>query len=147
MGTTLTTLLFHGARACLAHVGDSRAYLYRDGRVEQISEDHSWINEQVKAGFLSEEEARGSKFKHIITRSVGFERDVSVDTLSVPVLMGDCYLLCSDGLSNYVDEDELARLLSTHYYSHLPGILVELANERGGDDNITVILVYVANDV
>lgn len=147
MGTTLTVLLFHRARACLAHVGDSRAYLYRDGRVEQISEDHSWINEQVKAGFLSEDEAKASKFKHIITRSVGFERDVNVDTLSVPVLMGDCYLLCSDGLSNYVDEDELARLLSTHYYSHLPELLVELANERGGDDNITVVLIYVANEV
>lgn len=146
MGTTLTVLLFHRARACLAHVGDSRAYLYRDGRIEQISEDHSWINEQLKAGFLSEEEARSSKFKHIITRSVGFERDVNVDTLSVPVLMGDCFLLCSDGLSNYVDEDELARLLATHYYAHLPQLLVELANERGGDDNITVVLVYVANE-
>ena len=77
MGTTLTVLLFHKSRACLAHVGDSRAYLFRDGRIEQITEDHSWINEQVKAGFISEEEARQSKFKHIITRSVGFERDVN----------------------------------------------------------------------
>lgn len=147
MGTTLTALLFHKARACLAHVGDSRAYLYRDGRVEQLSEDHSWINEQVKAGFISQEEARLSKFKHIITRSVGFERDVSVDTLSLPVLMGDCYLLCSDGLSNYMEEDELARLLMTHYYGHLPGVLIDLANDRGGDDNITVVLIYVANDI
>jgi protein phosphatase len=147
MGTTLTSLLFHEHRVCLAHVGDSRAYLFRDGRIEQLSEDHSWINEQIKAGFLSEQEAKESKFRHIITRSVGFERDVEVDVLSMPVLMGDCYLLCSDGLSNYVEGEELGRLLATHYYRHVPRLLVDLANERGGDDNITVVLVYVGNDV
>jgi protein phosphatase len=146
MGTTLTALLFHQHRVCLAHVGDSRAYLFRDGRIEQLSEDHSWINEQVKAGFLSQKEAKESKFKHIITRSVGFEKDVNVDVLSMPVLMGDCYLLCSDGLSNYLENEELSQILATHYYSHIPHLLVDLANERGGDDNITVVLVYVAND-
>lgn len=146
MGTTLTALLFHENRVCMGHVGDSRAYLYRDGRVEQISEDHSWINEQMKAGFLTEEEAKESKFKHIITRSVGFERNVDVDILSMPVLMGDCYLLCSDGLSNYVESGELAQILGNYYYSKVPRILVDLANDRGGDDNITVVLVYVGND-
>lgn len=146
MGTTLTALLFHGGRAHLAHVGDSRAYLFRDGRIEQLSEDHSWINEQVKAGLLTDEEARHSKFKHIITRSVGFERDVAVDVLSLPVLVGDCFVLCSDGLSNYVDADELGQILTTSYYGRTPRVLVDLANERGGDDNITVVVVYVAND-
>jgi len=146
MGTTLTALLFHGGRAHLAHVGDSRAYLFRDGRIEQLSEDHSWINEQVKAGLLTEEEARHSKFKHIITRSVGFERDVAVDVLSLPVLVGDCFVICSDGLSNYVDADELGQILTTSYYGRTPRMLVDLANERGGDDNITVVVVYVAND-
>jgi serine/threonine protein phosphatase PrpC len=146
MGTTLTALLFRSGRAHVAHVGDSRAYLFRDGRVEQITEDHSWIAEQVKAGLLSEEEARDSKFKHIITRSVGFERDVQVDITAFPVLVGDCYLVCSDGLSNYIDGDELGRLMTAHFYSRVPEILVSLANERGGDDNITVLVVYAAND-
>ncbi len=146
MGTTLTALLFHSGRMHLAHVGDSRAFLFRDGRIEQLSDDHSWINEQVKAGLISDEEARHSKFKHIITRSVGFERQVTVDVMSLPVLMGDCFVLCSDGLSNYLDNDELGRLLTTNYFAGIPPLLVELANERGGDDNITVLLVYVAND-
>jgi protein phosphatase len=146
MGTTLTALLFHGGRVHMAHVGDSRAYLFRDGRIEQLTEDHSWINEQVKAGLITNEEARHSKFKHIITRSVGFERDVAVDVMSLPVLMGDCFLMCSDGLSNYVENDELGQMLSSNYYGRIPKQLVNIANERGGDDNITVMLVYVAND-
>ena len=146
MGTTLTALLFRNGRAHVAHVGDSRAYLFRDGRVEQLTEDHSWIAEQVRAGLLSEEEARDSKFKHIITRSVGFERDVQVDISAVPVLMGDCYVVCSDGLSNFVEADELARIMTATFYGRVPETLVDLANERGGDDNITVVLVYVAND-
>ena len=78
MGTTLTSLWFHRGRAYLAHVGDSRAYLFRDGRVQQLSDDHSWVSEQVRAGMMTEEEARESKFRHIITRSVGFERDDEV---------------------------------------------------------------------
>lgn len=146
MGTTLTALLVHKDRAHLAHVGDSRAFLYRDGRIEQITEDHSWIAEQVKAGVMSEEEAKESKFRHIITRSVGFEREVDVDLLGVPVLPGDCFLLCSDGMSNYVETEELGRILGMTYYRKVPRLLVELANDRGGDDNITVVLVYVAND-
>lgn len=146
MGTTLTSLLFHNNRVCMGHVGDSRAYLFRDGRIEQISEDHSWINEQMKAGLLTEDEAKESKFKHVITRSVGFERSVDVDILSLPVLMGDCYLICSDGLSNYLENGELEQILSTQYYSRVPQLLVDLANDRGGDDNITIVLIYVAND-
>jgi serine/threonine protein phosphatase PrpC len=146
MGTTLTALLFRSARVHIAHVGDSRAFLFRDGRIDQLTEDHSWIAEQVRAGLLSEEEARDSKFKHIITRSVGFERDVQVDVGAVPVLMGDCYLLCSDGLSNYVESEEIGRVMTAHFYSAVPQVLVDLANERGGDDNITVVLVYVGND-
>jgi protein phosphatase len=146
MGTTLTALLFRNGRVHVAHVGDSRAYLYRDGRVEQITEDHSWIAEQVKAGLLSEEEARDSKFKHIITRSVGFERDVQVDVTAFPVLMGDCYLICSDGLSNYIEADELGRVMTANFYGRVPETLVAMANERGGDDNITVLVVYAGND-
>lgn len=146
MGTTLTAMLFFGGRAFVGHVGDSRAYLYRDGKAQQLTDDHSWVQEQVRAGLLTEEEARESRFRHIITRSVGFEPDVQADGEIWPVQAGDCYLLCSDGLSNYLDVADLERVLSTHFYSDVPKVLVSLANDRGGDDNITVVLVHVAND-
>ncbi|MBI4508155.1 MAG: serine/threonine-protein phosphatase [Deltaproteobacteria bacterium] len=146
MGTTLTALLFHKERAHLAHVGDSRAFLYRNGTIEQITEDHSWINEQIKAGVMSELEAKESKFRHVITRSVGFEREVDVDLFALPALPGDCFLLCSDGMTNYVETAELGRVLATTYYRKVPQLLVDIANDRGGDDNITVVLVYAAND-
>jgi protein phosphatase len=146
MGTTLTSLYFHNGRAYLAHVGDSRAYLYRDERIEQLTEDHSWIEEQVRSGFMTTAEAQESALKHIITRSVGFESDVEVDLLTLPFLMGDCFLLCSDGLSNHLEDEELRQLLSDGYYSESPEKLVAAANEKGGDDNITVVVVYVAND-
>ncbi len=146
MGTTLTAVLFHDDRAHFIHVGDSRALLIRDGQVTQLTEDHSWIAEQVRAGIITESEARESKFRHIITRSVGFERDVDVDLFGVAVLPGDCFLLCSDGMSNYVGPEEIGRIVTTTYYSKIPQLLVDLANDRGGDDNITVILIYAANE-
>lgn len=146
MGTTLTALLVHQGRAHLAHVGDSRCYLYRDGRCTQLTEDHSWVNEQVRAGLLTLEQARASRLRHIITRSVGYERSVTVDGLALAIEPGDCFLLCSDGLSNLVELEELARVLVERFYKHVPPTLVELANERGGDDNITVLLVHAAND-
>jgi serine/threonine protein phosphatase PrpC len=147
MGTTLTALWVQGRRAYIAHVGDSRAYLYRDGKVQQLTFDHSWVAEQVRAGFLTEQEARESRFRHIITRSVGFERDVQVDGSVTPVRVGDCLILCSDGLSNFVEEADLIEVLSRQLYRDVPQVLVDLANARGGDDNITVVLIHIANDL
>lgn len=147
MGTTLTSVLVHAQRAYVAHVGDSRCYLFRDGKISQITSDHSWVAEQVKAGLLTEQEARESRFRHIITRSVGFEREVAVDLLGRTALPGDCYVLCSDGMSNYIDGAELGGILSTTYYCKVPELLCELANQRGGDDNITVVVIYLANHV
>ncbi len=145
MGTTLTAMMVHRDRVHFVHVGDSRCYLYRNGAIEQITEDHSWIAEQVKAGLLTQSEAQESKFRHIITRSVGFEREVSVDASGRSAVPGDCYLLCSDGASNYFDAEELGNIFQANYYSRVPELLVELANERGGDDNITVLVIYLAN--
>jgi protein phosphatase len=146
MGTTLTSLLVHAGRAHLAHVGDSRAFLFRDGQISQITQDHSWIAEQVRAGVLSEAEAKESRFRHIITRSVGFERDVEVDSIAVTVIPGDVIVMCSDGLSNYIETEELGRVLAGTYYRRVPDVLVGIANDRGGDDNITVVLVSLANE-
>lgn len=147
MGTTLTAMLYDSGRMHLVHAGDSRAYLFRDGRLEQLTEDHSWIAEQVRAGQMTEAEAKESKFRHIITRSVGFERDVELDHVGITVEAGDCYLLCSDGMSNYVENAELEKILATTWYRRAPQLLIDLANERGGDDNITVVVVCTANHV
>lgn len=146
MGTTLTVLAFSDRRVHLGHVGDSRAYVYRDGKVRQLTDDHSWIQDQVRAGLLTQDEARESRFRNIITRSVGFEPTVQPDMQDLIVQAGDCYLLCSDGLSNYLSIEEIGQVLTTQFYRDAPRTLIAMANERGGDDNITCICAYASND-
>ena len=144
MGTTVTAVLVDGPTAFVAHVGDSRCYLLRAGRIYQVSEDHSLVNEQLKAGAISIDEARHSRFRNIITRSVGFEHDVQVDLMGLEVETGDALVVCCDGLSNLVEDDEILRIVEASPLSEAPERLVALANERGGDDNITAIVVRVA---
>ncbi len=146
MGTTLTALLFDGDQLHMGHVGDSRAYLYRDGRARQLTEDHSWIQEQVRAGLISAEEARESRFRNIITRSVGFEPSVEPDLTALSVQAGDCFVICSDGLSNYLSADEVGQVLTGHFYRDVAKVFVDMANERGGDDNVTCLVIYAANE-
>jgi protein phosphatase len=141
MGTTCISLLVNGDHAILGHVGDSRAYLVREGDVHQLSEDHSLVNEQVRAGLLSSDEARQSRLKNIITRSVGFEEDVLVDLMGLATSAGDRFLLCSDGLSNLVEAEEIRDALLQDDLDQVPPKLIDLANSRGGDDNITVVAV------
>jgi len=145
MGTTLTAVLVHGGRAHVIHAGDSRCYMFRDGQLRQLTDDHSWIAEQLRSGAISEAEAKSSKFRHVITKSIGFERETEADMKSVPVSAGDCFLLCSDGMSNYVEHGELERIVAMTWYRRLPQTLIELANQRGGEDNITVVVGLVAN--
>lgn len=146
MGTTLTVLLFAGNQLHMGHVGDSRAYLYRDGRTRQLTEDHSWIQEQVRAGLISVDEAKESRFRNIITRSVGFEPSVEPDLAGMAVETGDCFVVCSDGLSNYLTADELGQVLTGHFYRDVAKVFVDLANDRGGDDNVTCLVVYAGNE-
>ena len=143
MGTTVTAAVLAGPNAFVAHVGDSRCYLARHQRIYQVSEDHSLVNEQLKAGAITADEARHSRFKNIITRSVGFEADVAVDMVGVEVEPGDRLVLCCDGLTNLVDDQEILDVLGSASLDDAPGRLIDLANERGGDDNITVIVVHV----
>ena len=145
MGTTLTAVLVHSGKAHVVHAGDSRCYMFRDGQLRQLTDDHSWIAEQLRSGSISEAEAKASKFRHVITKSIGFEREIDADLKSVPVSPGDCFLLCSDGMSNYVEHGELERIVAMTWYRRLPQQLVELANDRGGEDNITVVVGLVAN--
>jgi PPM family protein phosphatase len=141
MGTTVISLLVKNDHAFFAHVGDSRAYLIRGDLIQQISEDHSLVNEQIKAGMITPEEAKHSRYKNIITRSVGFEEEVQVDVMGLVCEASDVFLLCSDGLANMIEDRELLDIVRRSDFEEIPKKLVELANERGGDDNITVIVV------
>ncbi len=143
MGTTVTAAVLVGRSAFVAHVGDSRCYLARRGRIYQVSEDHSLVNEQLKAGAITPDEARHSRLKNIITRSVGFESDVNVDLMGLELEGGDRLVICCDGLSNLVDDDEIREVVAASSLDDAPRRLVDLANERGGDDNITVIVIRV----
>ncbi|MCB9593215.1 MAG: Stp1/IreP family PP2C-type Ser/Thr phosphatase [Sandaracinaceae bacterium] len=143
MGTTIDALLLIGSRGFIAHVGDSRVYLYRQGAVHQLTEDHSLINELLKRGRLSREQIEKLQYKNAVTRAVGVYESVEVDTLDFDVLKGDRFLLCSDGLSGYVEEVELARLFAETPEDALAQRLIDLANERGGKDNITAVVVKV----
>ncbi len=143
MGTTVTAALMDGSHAFVAHVGDSRCYLLREEKIYQVSEDHSLVNEQIKAGAISPEEARTSRFKNIITRSVGFERTVAVDLMGIELQEGDRFVVCCDGLSNMVEDGEILSIADSAPLVEAAERLVALANERGGDDNITVILARV----
>jgi protein phosphatase len=141
MGTTVTAALVDDRSAYIAHVGDSRCYLVREGRIYQVSEDHSLVNEQLKAGVISADEAKHSRFRNIITRSVGFEQQVQVDLLGIELQDGDALVICCDGLSNLVDDAEILAIVGESALDVAPGRLVALANDRGGDDNITVVVV------
>ncbi len=143
MGTTVTALWLEAKEAHIAHVGDCRGYLLRDGKIGQLTEDHSWVQQQVDAGIISPEEAREHELRNIITRSVGFEEDVKIDTYSKDLKPGDIHLICSDGLSNPVSEVELNEITLSSTPEMACQQMVDLANERGGRDNITVVIVRV----
>jgi protein phosphatase len=147
MGTTVVGLLLADATAAIAHVGDSRAYRLRDGRLEQLTQDHTWVNEQVVAGFLSKEQARAHPLKNVVTRALGGESDVLVDVREVEVRAGDLFLLCSDGLTGMLaDADILDRMSSGGSLHEICRALVTDSNARGGMDNVTVVLLSVEDD-
>ncbi|MHB8801005.1 MAG: Stp1/IreP family PP2C-type Ser/Thr phosphatase [Thermoanaerobaculia bacterium] len=146
MGTTVVAALFDEKRATLVHVGDSRAYLLRDAELRRLTDDHSWVQEQVNAGILSEEEARSHPLKNVVTRALGGGAHVAVDLIEIPVGDGDRFLLCSDGLTGMVSDEELTEALSSsRSLEQIVRGLIDLANERGGVDNITAITVEVRN--
>jgi serine/threonine protein phosphatase PrpC/CRP-like cAMP-binding protein len=141
MGTTCVLLVVCGRQGIVAHVGDSRAYLLRGGRVHQLTEDHSLVEEHVKRGLLTREQAEKSDIRNVITRAVGIQESVEVDTLFTEVAPGDMFLLCSDGVHGYLKDKELVPLFSYEPRAQLPKKLVDLANDRGGKDNSTVLVV------
>jgi len=143
MGTTLDVLLIIGSRGFIAHVGDARVYLFRQGSVHQLTEDHSLINELLKRGRLTREQIDKVQYKNAVTRAVGVYESVEVDVIDFDVLAGDRFLLCTDGLHGYLEEAEIPRFFEETPEAELTERLVELANERGGKDNITGVIVRV----
>jgi PPM family protein phosphatase len=148
MGTTVTVALLdeEGGTLALAHVGDSRAYRLRDGELEQLTVDHSVVGELVRAGRLTEEEALQHPYRSAITRALGTEADVDVDTLTLEAAPGDLFLLCSDGLTTMVRDDEILALAASGDGDpgRIADALIDAANAAGGEDNITVVLFEIS---
>lgn len=146
MGTTIVAALFDPGshKVALAHVGDSRCYLVRDGAIQQLTLDHSWVSEQVQKKILTEEEARNHRWKNVITRALGNKLDVEIDVRVETVQPGDVYLLCSDGLSSMVEDPGLLEIiLKAPDLDDICDRLVQAANDNGGQDNISVLLVKI----
>jgi protein phosphatase len=144
MGTTLVVAVFREGRLLMGHVGDSRAYRLRASRLVQITHDHSLLQEQIDSGLITPEQAAFSANKNLVTRAVGVEDTVLLETHLHDVLPGDTYLLCSDGLSDMLDDESIAQLLQTNEsLQDAANALVEAANEAGGKDNISVVLARV----
>ncbi len=147
MGTTLVACLFYDNRVSIAHVGDSRLYRMRDNRFEQITMDHSLLQELVDRGFYSQEEASRSTNRNYVTRALGVEPSVEVEVQEIDVLKGDFILMCSDGLPDMVEDEDIHLTIST-FNNNIDTIgqqLIKLANDNGGRDNVSVILVRVVD--
>jgi PPM family protein phosphatase len=147
MGTTTTVALVADGTVRIGHVGDSRAYLIREGKLEQLTEDHSLVAELVRSGKLSPEEAEVHPQRSVITRALGTEPEVDVDAFSVPALPGDLFMLCSDGLTSMVADEQILELVDRHRadLKAAAKALIEQANRGGGEDNITVVLFEIAS--
>lgn len=143
MGTTVTALVLHRARAYIAHVGDSRAYLLRDGKQHRVTDDHRVVDELIRRGTISAEEAVNFPYQSALSRCVGTQPTVEVDLLDIDLLEGDRFLLCSDGLHEYLGPDDVPRLLGGASLHGVAEQLVDFANAAGGRDNVTAVVVEV----
>lgn len=141
MGTTMVMGYVRDSGMYIANVGDSRAYLFRKPYVWQLTEDHSLINEQVRLGLLTEEQARKVIGKNVITRSVGFERDVFPDVIEREISQGDVYIFCSDGLSGMITDAKILQIMSDNPIEKTAEILIQQALAHGGEDNVTVLVL------
>jgi PPM family protein phosphatase len=147
MGTTMTVALVEDAAVAFGHVGDSRAYLIRDGRLEQLTEDHSLVAELVRSGKLSPEEAGTHPQRSVITRALGTDPDVDPDTFSVPTQPGDLFMLCSDGLTSMVEDEAILQGVEKNRDDLQTAVkaLIRAANKGGGEDNITIIFFEIGD--
>ena len=144
MGTTLVAAVILGRKVFVANVGDSRAYVVNQNGIQQITTDHSWVEEQVQAGLLTREQARKHPQRNVVTRALGTKPQAEVDLFEGQIHEGDSLLLCTDGLTGHVQDTELAAIVQEHPPEEAAQLLVDLANERGGSDNIGVVIVSAA---
>jgi PPM family protein phosphatase len=144
MGTTLVASFYHNGTIYIGNVGDSRAYLIRDKRMWQLTEDHSLLNEHIRAGFLRDSEIAQFQAKNVITRSVGFEKEAMCDIIEKKVQPGDRYMMCSDGLCGLVKAERLLELCLQESMEIAVDTCIEEAKKNGGDDNITVVMINAA---
>lgn len=145
MGTTLVSCFFHDDRVTVAHIGDSRLYRLRGGRLQQITTDHSLLQEQVELGLITADDAKASHNRNLVTRALGVDASVELDMREERTVPGDVYLLCSDGLNDLVDDESIELALST-LNENLPltaEMLIQIANDNGGHDNVSVIVIKV----
>jgi len=145
MGTTIVALLALGDRVVIGHVGDSRAYLLRDRKLHRLTSDHSWVNEQVKLGLMTDDEAHQHPMRNIVTRALGNRVDLKVDLTQEDVRHGDLFILCSDGLNSMMSDSEILETLTATESDpeKVCHALVDRANQNGGEDNITVVVVQI----
>ncbi len=143
MATTVAAVLLDGDVANLAHVGDSRIYLWSEGELQQLTSDHSWVNEQIQSGAISAEQARSHPLRNVVTRALGGRAELIVDVQSRRLQPGEVLLLCSDGLTTMISDDEIAGIIGSAQgdLGQAAQALIDEANDRGGEDNITVILL------
>lgn len=146
MGTTLVAALIQDEQIYAGHVGDSRLYLYRDSTLKRITKDHSLVQDLIDRGFYTEEEARKANVGHIVTRALGTKEDVEVDTVQHDLKPNDVFLLCSDGLSDMVDDWRIEEILNEREddLESTAQLLIDTANRNGGKDNVSVILMHVS---
>ena len=142
MGTTMVMGYIRESKLFIANVGDSRCYLYRKPFVWQITDDHSLLNEQIRLGLMSEEQPKKTIGKNVVTRSVGFERDVFPDIIEREVLQGDTFIFCSDGLSGMIDDLKISGIFNQNPIDKTCSILIEQALAHGGEDNVSVVVLH-----
>jgi PPM family protein phosphatase len=148
MGTTLVVAVFRDDKLMVGHIGDSRCYRARKGEFEQITKDHSLLQEQLDAGLITKEQSVNSSIKNLVTRALGVEEVVLLEINEYAVEVGDTYLLCSDGLSDMAEDASIAKIVSSGAdLTHKADSLIQLANHHGGRDNISIVLVEVKEDV
>ena len=146
MGTTCTAAVIIDDQLFIGHIGDSRAYLFRDKTLAQITDDHSWVEEMVRAGSLTKEEARTHPNRNVITRAIGLDSSVQVDTGRRSLKEDDLIMLCSDGLNSMISDEEIHTVIRKSAFANLCTDLIAAANEAGGHDNTSVAVAYLGSE-
>ena len=141
MGTTVVSAIISNGTAHIAHAGDSRAYLIHEGKLSQITKDHSIVQSMVDKGQITPEEAKNHPNKNVITRALGVDEDIKIEYNELSFTPDDCILICTDGLPNFVSDEDIEEIISSHEFYDYPKVLIDRANSNGGGDNITIVLL------